>query len=117
MKRLLAVLLIIMSGFAVGQAAKTQQVHRPSKGQHTEQENPGSGHVGRYQIFFSPHARADVYLVDTETGKIWKPVTITNATDPYLGSAPEIWVYQDRIDNAQEFSAWLALHQSTPKAP
>lgn len=117
MKRLVAVLLI-MSGCAVGQATKTQQAPKPSKGQYTAADiKPESGHAGRYQIFFSPHARADVYLVDTETGRIWKPVTITNATDPILGSAPEVWVYQDRIDSAPEFGVWLALHQLPPKAP
>jgi len=32
------------------------------------------GKPERYQLFFSPHARADTYLVDTETGKVWQQV-------------------------------------------
>jgi hypothetical protein len=33
------------------------------------------------------------YLVNTETGLIWKPVTISNAKDENFNSPPELWVY------------------------
>lgn len=106
MKKLLAVVLIL-AGYAIGQAARTPSAPKPS----------GTEHPGRYQIFFSPHARADAYLVDTETGKIWRPVTITNAKDTNLkGAAPEIWLYQERVDNEQEFDTWSAFH-NPPAAP
>lgn len=39
------------------------------------------GQPGRYQIFFSPHAPAAVYLLDTGTGKIRQTVTIKNTKD------------------------------------
>lgn len=115
MKKLFAVLLIL-AGCAAGQAIKTQQTPKPSKGQYTAADiKPESSHGGRYQIFFSPHARADVFLLDTETGKIWHPVTISNARDSNLKSAaPEVWIYQERIDNEQEFDVWLTLHQPPP---
>ena len=71
---------------------------------------PAQSHVGKYQLFFSPLARADVYLVDTETGKIWKPITITNAKDTNLKSAPEVWVYQERVDSEQDFDVWMVMH-------
>jgi hypothetical protein len=110
MKKVFAVVLIL-AGYAIGQAIKA-----PAKAS-AETSMPQSGHVGRYQIFFSPHARADVYLVDTETGQIWKPVTITNAKDTNMKSAaPEVWLYQDRINNATEFNVWMAFHQATPAA-
>lgn len=103
-KRLAAVL--ILGGFAVGQAAKISQAPKPLGAN-------GNDRVGRYQLFFSPLARADAYLVDTETGRIWRPVTISNATDTNLKStAPEVWLYQDRIDNAQEFEGWAAYHNN-----
>jgi hypothetical protein len=117
MKKLFAVLLIL-AGYAVGQTTKTQQAPKPSKGQYTTADiTPERSHAGRYQIFFSPHARADVYLLDTETGKIWHPVTISNAKDANLNAAPEVWLYQDRIDSEQEFDVWQALHQPPKPAP
>jgi hypothetical protein len=110
MKKLFAVALIVVA-CAIGQTAKAPQpAKQPTAG--TAAQN----HVGRYQIFFSPHARADVYLLDTETGQIWRPITITNARDVNLKSgAPEIWMFQDRVDNAQEFGIWSSFHQ--PPAP
>jgi hypothetical protein len=116
MRKLLAVVLIL-TGYAVGQATKMPQSPQPPTGQHMPAGNvtPASGQAGRYQIFFSPHARADVYLLDTETGRIWRPVTITNAKDTNLkGATPEVWLYQDRIDSEQEFLLWTASHSSPP---
>jgi hypothetical protein len=66
--------------------------------------------VGKYQLFFSPFARADVNLVDTETGKIWKPITTTNAKDTNFQSAPEVWIYQERVDSERDFDVWMAMH-------
>ena len=104
MKRILA-LTLILGGYAVGQGAKAPQLPKA----------PESSHAGRYQIFFSPPARADVYLLDTETGQIWRPVTITNAKDRNLKSTSvEIWLYQDRIDSEAAFDAWMLLHQPPP---
>jgi hypothetical protein len=114
MKKIFAVVLIL-AGYAIGQAAKppqTAKTPKPSVGAVA----PQGSHVGRYQLFFSPHARADVYLVDTETGKIWKPITIGNAKDTNLKSEPEVWVYQDRIDNEKEFDVWIAFHKLPPPA-
>ena len=54
--------------------------------------------------------------MDTETGKVWKPVTITNAKDTNLGSAPEVWLYEDRIDTDRDFAIWQALHVPPPSA-
>ncbi len=99
MKKLFAVVLILAS-CAIGQTAKASQTTKAtSKAEASVPQN----HVGRYQLFFSPHARADVYLVDTETGQIWKPITINNAQDENFSSAPEVWVYQKRVDSEQEF--------------
>jgi hypothetical protein len=99
-------IVVIMAGCAVGQATKAPE---PQKNLAAE-----SRQAGRFQIFFSPHARADVYLLDTETGKIWRPVTITNAQDSNLKTPPEVWLYQDRIDDIQQFNTWTLRHPSTP---
>ena len=112
MKKLLAVV-IILAGGAIGQAAKpTPQTKTTPKAEAAPQS-----HVGRYQLFFSPHARADVYMVDTETGQIWKPITINNARDTNLNSAPEVWVYQDRIDTEKDFDLWMLSHAPPAPAP
>jgi hypothetical protein len=39
----------------------------------------------RFQIFINPNVRADTFLLDTETGKVWSPVTYTN-----LENAPQV---------------------------
>jgi hypothetical protein len=84
-----------------------------SDGRHVGLIAKSATSAGRYQIYFSPFARADVYLLDTETGKIWRPVTITNAKDINLGSAPEVWIYQERIDTDADFSTWSIFHTSS----
>jgi len=66
-------------------------------GQKTEAEE------GRFQIFFSPHARADAYLVDTKTGKVWTSVKYTD-----VQGQPTVWIYQDRIDSKEDFMNWLS---------
>lgn len=108
MKKLVVVVvvLIVVVG-AIAQAARSPQSSKQPTG---VASTSAQSHVGRYQLFFSPHARADVYLIDTETGKIWKPITITNAKDTNLKSAPEVWVYQERVDNERDFDAWTATH-------
>jgi hypothetical protein len=65
---------------------------------------------GRYQIFFSPHARADAYLVDTETGRLWQKTTYTD-----LIGEPEVWLPLIRIDSDAEFQGWLKGQQLKPK--
>lgn len=110
MKKILAVVLIL-AGYAIGQATKAPQAAKSPK---PPAEAIQSNHVGRYQIFFSPHARADVYLVDTETGQIWKPITVSNAKDDNFKTPPELWVYQDRVDNEKEFDRWMAFHPAPP---
>jgi len=110
MKKLFVVVLVVVVS-AIGQTAKAPQ---PAK-QPTVAATAPQSHVGRYQLFFSPHARADVYLVDTETGLIWKPITINNAKDENFNSPPELWVYQERVDIEREFDLWMAFHK--PPAP
>jgi hypothetical protein len=110
MKQLFAVVLVLV-GLAIGQGVGRSQVTKGTPAQTATQEKSSAG---RYQIFFSPHARADVYLLDTETGRIWHPVTISNTTDRNLKShPPEIWIYQDRIDSEQQFDAWTLSHPSS----
>jgi len=60
------------------------------------------GEAGRYQIYFSPIARADVYLLDTETGRVWTNVKYTD-----VQGQPTVWMYQERIDSEAGFVLWL----------
>ncbi len=107
MKKLVVVIVFVMVACAIAQTVKAPQ---PAKQPTAVAAAPAQSHVGKYQLFFSPLARADVYLVDTETGKIWKPITITNAKDTNLKSAPEVWVYQERVDSEQDFDVWMVMH-------
>jgi len=65
-------------------------------------EQNSNSENGRYQIFFSPHARADTYLVDTKNGKVWTNIQYTD-----VQGRPTVWRYQERIDSEKEFMAWL----------
>jgi hypothetical protein len=66
--------------------------------------------TARYQIFFSPFARADAYLVDTQTGRVWTKLTFTD-----LQGDPEAWMYQPRIDSHAEFVSWGATQREKTK--
>lgn len=65
-------------------------------------EQNSNSENGLYQIFFSPHARADAYLVDTKNGKVWTNVQYTD-----VQGTPTIWRCQERIDSEKEFIVWL----------
>lgn len=94
MKRSFAVGLAVIA-FAVALGSQTQS--------RTISLTNSASKDARYQIFFSPFARADVYLLDTQTGKIWHPVTYTNVTGD-----PEVWVPETRVDSQQQLNEWMA---------
>lgn len=64
--------------------------------------------TGRYQIFFSPNVRADTFLVDTSTGRIWRMAEFSD-----ISMKPTAWVMEDRLDSNEELSAWLNMKQQT----
>jgi hypothetical protein len=66
---------------------------------------------GRYQIVFGPFARADVYLLDTETGSIWRPVTYTD-----VEGDPEVWMTVPRLDDQTAFVRWMSAQVIKKKA-
>ncbi len=96
---IVAVLTVVRLGFS--QMPPSTQTARPQV-------------PGRYQIFFSPVSRADVYLVDTATGRMWRPINITNAEQPGLSGNPQVWLFQDRLDNNEQLAEWFALHMKAP---
>ena len=65
---------------------------------------------GRYVITFGPFARSDMYLLDTQTGKTWKPVQYTDV----IGE-PQVWMSMDRIDSDSQFGQWLARQKFKPE--
>ncbi len=67
---------------------------------------------GRYQIVFSPHARADSFLLDTQTGTVWQFTKYTN-----LANEPMAWVVVPRIDNDMDMAAWALTQTLKPQPP
>lgn len=65
--------------------------------------------TGRYQIVFSPHARADTYLLDTETGRVWQFTKF-----PYLNGEPSAWMSVARIDTPSQRDAFQKEHGVKP---
>jgi hypothetical protein len=49
---------------------------------------------GRYQIIFNPQVRADTFMIDTATGRVWQMVKFTDLTD-----GPTVWQIMKRLDN------------------
>jgi hypothetical protein len=54
---------------------------------------------GRYQIVFSPHLRADTFLLDTATGRVWSHPQFT----AYEGD-PTAWNLEKRFDTEDEWT-------------
>lgn len=55
--------------------------------------------AGRYQIVFSPHVRADTFLLDTVTGRVWSHAQYTS----YEGN-PSAWDLEHRHDAEDEWT-------------
>lgn len=64
----------------------------------------------RYQIVFSPHVRADTYLLDTSTGMVWQLTQSTNLNDDPLAWRP-MW----RIDTDAQNEAFIRNFGLKPK--
>ena len=66
---------------------------------------PVSNPNGRFQIVMRDGARADTFLLDTETGKVW-----SRRQYPDVQGKPDVWVYEEKLDNQSQVEAW-AGHQ------
>lgn len=66
---------------------------------------PQEAHAGRYTIIFNPNIRADMYLLDTETGKVWRPTQYTD-----VAGQPTVWLYMDRVDDSKQLQSWISEH-------
>ena len=81
---------------------------------------------GRYQIVFNPQVRADTFMIDTATGKVWQMVKYSDLAD-----TPTVWQIMKRVDNdidmlnlinskgikPKESSAAPIIPLSKPKGP
>jgi len=71
-----------------------------------KQAMPPQQQQGRFVIVFGPFARADVYLLDTQTGRTWRDVQFTSLT-----GQPEAWQPMPQINTVADE---LALEQAHP---
>ena len=74
----------------------------------TPQARPSSP-TGRFQVVVNPNARADTFLLDTATGRVWQRTKYTNLPDQ-----PEVWQIQDRVDSRVDLLAWASDHMPKP---
>ena len=72
---------------------------------------PSPASLGRYQIVFGPHARADTFLIDTQTGKIWTRTVFT-----FLQGEPQAWLPEPHLENEKEEQEWVNLHPKKASA-
>lgn len=66
---------------------------------------------GRYQIVFGQHMRADTFLIDTQTGKIWQKVQYED-----MENEPVVWNIMDRIDGVKDSREWRKTRLSKEEA-
>jgi hypothetical protein len=80
---------------------------------------------GRYQIFFSPNVRADTFLVDTSTGRIWRMMRFTATQISGLGFDPNALTSslvskgvlpKDAMETTSQVVDWSAKSADTLKA-
>ena len=69
-----------------------------------------SADVGRYQLVINPQIRADTFLLDTATGRIWTP----GRELEYVGD-PRVWEPETKVDSAAQLSAFLSTQTLKPK--
>jgi hypothetical protein len=84
---------LLIWGFASFLLSQTHQNTAP-------QPQQASG-VSRYQVVYSPNARADTFMVDSQTGKTWQFVTFTD-----IEGDPHVWRPVVRFENEQEVQEW-----------
>ncbi len=93
--------LIIASGspvLALAQSAPAPAPH-PTVSDFWPSDQNGAG---RFRIFFSPHARADTFLLDTQTGRVWQLKG--------LNGEPAAWAPMTRLDNSEDQAAFARSH-------
>jgi hypothetical protein len=66
---------------------------------------------GRFQIIVNPSVRADLFLLDTETGRIWQRTQIS-----YIKGQPDAWLLQKKFDTEDDYLQW-ARYQPPLKTP
>lgn len=122
--RALAAIMILI-GIAVGISLSASWAQSPGKKTPTERTPPpaGSGdlearlaaflaanHPARYQIVMREGFRTDTWLLDTETGRAWLMMKITD-----VKGEPTVWMYMDRIDTDDQWLQWSLAAPSKPK--
>ena len=97
----LAVLVCVFASFLLSQSRQDTM----------RQEKQSFVGPGRYQVVFSPNARADTFMIDTESGKTWQFVTFTD-----IEGDPHVWKPVVRVDSDSDLSAWVS-RQTLKKQP
>ena len=100
--------LIIASGVPALAFAQSAPEPRPTVGDFWPSDQNGGG---RFRIVFSPHARADTFLLDTQTGRVWQLMG--------LNGEPTAWAPMTRLDNSQDQAAFARAHgvKRSPQIP
>jgi hypothetical protein len=91
----LAVLMVGFARFVLSQTPKAPSVPSSQVSPRTE--------TGRYALISNPNVRADLFLLDTATGKIWQRVTFTD-----LKGDPDVWQPMRKMDSDADLTEWLA---------
>lgn len=65
----------------------------------------------RFVIWSNPNVRADTFLLDTWTGRVWELLTYTD-----IEGKPRIWQYMVRVDTPKELLDWLRPTERRPSS-
>lgn len=59
----------------------------------------------RYQLFVNPNVRADTFMIDSWTGKVWVHTSLTE-----IVGDPDVWMTQERIDSQDDLATYYKTH-------
>lgn len=95
-RSLRAVLLLLLVG-ALGACDQKPSAQSPQS--LATSPAPAAPRNGRYAIVFNPNVRADTFLLDTQSGKVWHQVKYAD-----LKGQPTVWELTTVVDSGPEES-------------
>lgn len=62
----------------------------PAEEARTSGSRAGHPYTQRFQIVFSPHVRADTFLLDTRKGRVWRMVQVSGSSEAIVFEEVEV---------------------------
>lgn len=107
MKNIRWIVIVAMVLVGLWSPMASPEIYPPQKDVPVNTASPG-----RYQIVMSPIARADTFLLDTVTGRIWRLEKYSE-----LPGEPLAWTSMDRFDTNKAIVDWAERYKALTTEP